>query len=169
MELTASMIEAHIYRKRKGKIEFLLLKRGKKEIYPGLWQMVTGKIKKDEKAFKTVLREVKEETDLTVKKLFVVPNVNSFYSFTNDSINFIPVFLCLVNEGDKVKISKEHCKYRWVSKEKAKRMFAWRGQKKSLKIIYSFLTNENKEIHKAYPPAPSRREGEFYSLPFGKG
>jgi len=153
MELTASMIEAHIYRKRKGKIEFLLLKRGKKEIYPGLWQMVTGKIKKDEKAFKTVLREVKEETDLTVKKLFVVPNVNSFYSFTNDSINFIPVFLCLVNEGDKVKISKEHCKYRWVSKE----------------IIYSFLTNENKEIHKAYPPAPSRREGEFYSLPFGKG
>ncbi|MCK9212041.1 MAG: NUDIX domain-containing protein [Ignavibacteriaceae bacterium] len=147
MELNAYMIEAHIYRKKKGKIEFLLLKRGKEEIYPNLWQMVTGKIKKNEKAYETVLREVKEETNLSVEKLFVVPNVNSFYSFTDDSINFIPAFLCLVNEDDKVKISKEHCEFRWVSKEKAKKMLAWPGQKKSLNIIYSFLIQRNKQIH----------------------
>jgi len=146
MELNASMIEAHICRKRKGLFEFLMLKRGENANYPGLWQMVTGKVKKDEKAYETVLREVKEETDLSVEKLFIVPNVNSFYSYINDSINFVPVFLCLVNEEDKVKISKEHCKFRWVSKEKARKMVAWPGQQKSLDIIYSFLTKEEKEI-----------------------
>ncbi|MFA6977779.1 MAG: NUDIX domain-containing protein [Ignavibacteriaceae bacterium] len=146
MELNASMIEAHIYRKRKGKYEFLMLKRGENANYPGLWQMVTGKVKKDEKAFETILREVKEETDLLVEKLFIVPNVNSFYSYINDSINFVPVFLCLVNEKDEVKISKEHCKFRWVSKEKARKMVAWTGQQKSLDIIYSFLTKKEKEI-----------------------
>ncbi|MCK9426315.1 MAG: NUDIX domain-containing protein [Ignavibacteriaceae bacterium] len=147
MELNASMIEAHIYRKKNGKIEFLLLKRGEDANYPGIWQMVTGKIKKNEKAYETVLREVKEETNLSVEKLFVVPIVNSFYSYISDSVNFVPVFLCLVNEGDKVKISKEHCKFRWVSKDKAKKMVAWTGQQKSLEIIYSFLTKKEKEIH----------------------
>lgn len=146
MELNASMIEAHINRKKKGKLEFLLLKRGENANYPGLWQMVTGKIKKDEKAYETVLREVKEETDLSVEKLFIVPNVNSFYSITDNKVNFVPVFLCLVNEDEKVKISKEHCKFRWVSKNKAMKMVAWTGQQKSLEIIYSFLTKKEKEI-----------------------
>lgn len=146
MELNASMIEAHISRKRKGKIEFLMLKRGEKAKYPGLWQMVTGKIKKDEKAYETVLREVKEETNMVVEKLFIVPNVNSFYSSVNDTINFVPVFLCLVSENDDVKISKEHCKFRWVSNNKAMKMIAWPGQQKSLSIIYSFLTKKEKEI-----------------------
>ncbi|MDP3147551.1 MAG: NUDIX domain-containing protein [Ignavibacteria bacterium] len=146
MELNASMIEAHIYRKKKGKYEFLMLKRGEVAHYPGLWQMVTGKIKKDEKAYETVIREVKEETDLSIEKLFVVPNVNPFYSKLDDTVHFVPVFLCLVNEDDEVKISKEHCKFRWVSKEKARKMVAWTGQQKSLDIIYSFLTKKEKEI-----------------------
>jgi len=146
MELNASMIEAHIYRKKNDKIEFLLLKRGEKANYPGIWQMVTGKVKKNENAFETVLREVKEETNLIAEKLFVVPNVNSFYSIADDKVNFVPVFLCLVDEDDEVKISKEHCKFRWVSKAKAKKMVAWTGQQKSLDIIYSYLTKKENQI-----------------------
>ncbi len=146
MELNASMIEAHIYRERNGKIEFLMLKRGEVAHYPGLWQMVTGKVKKTEKACEAVLREVKEETNLTVKKLFIVPNVNSFYSSADDTINFVPAFLCQVSENDKVKISKEHCEFHWVSKKKAMKMIAWPGQQKSLEIIYSILAKKEKEL-----------------------
>jgi len=69
------MIEAHIFCKKKNGIEFLLLKRNEKEIYPGLWQMVTGKIRKGEKAYKTALREIKEETGLKPKRFWVTPNV----------------------------------------------------------------------------------------------
>ena len=147
MELNASMIEAHIYRKRKGKFEFLILKRAEHELYPGLWQMVTGKIKKEEKAFETARREVKEESNLSTKKIFVVPVVNSFYSTLDDTVNFVPVFLCMVDENDKVKISDEHCKFRWVDKEKAKKMLAWPGQRRSLDIIYDFITKKDEEIH----------------------
>jgi len=147
MELNASMIEAHIYRKRKGKIEFLLLKRGEDANYPGIWQMVTGKVKKDETALNAVLREVKEETNLDVQKLFVVPNVNPFYNHFDNSVNFVPVFLCQVNESDEVKISKEHCKSKWVKMKKAKKKFAWPGQKHSLELIHCFLTGKEKQIH----------------------
>jgi len=141
------MIEAHVCRKRKRNYEFLMLKRGENAHYPLIWQMVTGKIKKGETAYEAAKREVKEETNLTIKKMFVVPNVNSFYYSANDTINFVPVFLCLVHNDEEVKISKEHCKYRWVSKVKAKKMVAWSGQQKSLDIINAYLTKEEKAIH----------------------
>jgi dATP pyrophosphohydrolase len=62
MKIVSTMIEAHIFRESEKGIEFLLLKRSEGQPYPGLWQMVTGKIK-TESAHQTALREIKEETD----------------------------------------------------------------------------------------------------------
>ena len=58
LTIISNMIEAHIFRMKKGKIEFLLLKRSENEIYPGLWQMVSGTIHKGETASQTALREI---------------------------------------------------------------------------------------------------------------
>ena len=44
MNIVSTMIEAHIFRESENGIEFLLLKRSEGQPYPGLWQMVTGKI-----------------------------------------------------------------------------------------------------------------------------
>jgi len=139
MHIKAGMIEAHMYRKKGQKIEYLLLKRGAEKIYPNLWQMVTGKIHEGEKAYETVLREVKEETCLTVKKLYVVPNVNCFYEPMRDELNFVPVFLCYIEEAGNVVLSEEHSHFKWVGKNKAKELFAWPGQRKSLDIIHAYL------------------------------
>ena len=84
MQIISNMIESHIFREVKNGIEFLLLKRSDNQIYGGLWQMVTGKIKEGEKAYQTALREIEEETRLKPLKLWVVPNVNSFYSHENN-------------------------------------------------------------------------------------
>ena len=73
------MIEAHIFRETENGIEFLLLKRASNQIYPGIWQMVTGKIEGEEKAHQTALREIKEETGLLPVQLWVAPTINSFY------------------------------------------------------------------------------------------
>lgn len=142
MELISNMIEAHIFRQVKGKIEFLLLKRSETEIYPGIWQMVSGKIKSNEKAFETALREIKEETGLVPKKFWVAPNINSFYLPEKDYISFLPVFAALVEEDSKVIISNEHSEFKWVRKEEAKKNLAWEGQRKSVDIICEYFTNE---------------------------
>ena len=63
MQIISELIEAHIFRKSDEGIEFLLLKRAEGNVYPELWQMVTGKMKKDESAHKAALREIKEETN----------------------------------------------------------------------------------------------------------
>lgn len=136
------MVEAHIFRLNKKKIEFLLLKRSEKEIYPGLWQMVSGSIHEGETAYQTALREILEETSLLPKKFWVVPNVNSFYSPEKNCLSLLPVFATQVSSNSIVKISDEHSEYLWCSKEKAKKMLAWTGQRKSVDIIHEYFSKE---------------------------
>ena len=136
------MIEAHVFRKKMNGMEFLLLKRGEKEIYGGLWQMVTGKVRKGEKAYNAALREIKEETGLKPKRFWVTPNVNPFYSHENNYISLIPVFAAEVGETSRVTICNEHTEFKWLTPDKAKKMLAWPGQRKSVDIITEYFLKE---------------------------
>ena len=143
MNIISNLIEAHIFREQNGKIEFLLLKRSPVQYYPNLWQMVSGKIKENETAYQTALREIKEETNLTPVKFWAAPTVNSFYSPDNDYICLLPVFAVKVEFNSEVTISKEHTEYRWVSPEEAKKLLAWDGQRKSVDVIVDYFLNRN--------------------------
>jgi len=142
MKIISNMIEAHVFRYENRKLEFLMLKRGEKEIYPGLWQMVTGKIKKNEKAYDAALREIKEETNLSPIKFWVVPNIDSFYSHEKNLISLLPVFAAKVEWNAKVKISNEHTEFKWVSPGTAKKLLAWNGQRKSVALITNYFLKE---------------------------
>ncbi|HPI37217.1 MAG TPA: NUDIX domain-containing protein [Ignavibacteriaceae bacterium] len=142
MNIISNMIEVHLFRRDKKKIEFLILKRAKDQVYPNIWQMVTGKIKENETAKEAAIREIKEETGFLPISMWVVPNVNSFYSPQKDEICLIPVLLAEVENISKVVISDEHSNYRWVNYKKAKSLFAWPGQKRSLEIIDEYLTKK---------------------------
>ena len=143
MKVTSFLIEAHIFRYKEDsrELEFLLLKRAAKEKYAGIWQMVTGKIDKNEKAYKTAVREIKEETGLVPKQFWVVPNVNSFYSHEGDVVCMVPVFAALVDDSE-VKISYEHEEYMWLNKDEAKKLLAWEGQRTSVETIHKYFTKE---------------------------
>lgn len=143
MNIVSTLIEAHIFKIHDGEMEFLLLKRADNEkIYPGLWQMVTGSIEEPEKAWEAALREIKEETCLIPQHFWIVPRVNSFYNPYKDEINMIPVFAAQVQIDAKVVISQEHSEYKWVGKEEAKNLLAWKGQRNSVDIISEYFTNE---------------------------
>ncbi|MHB1685767.1 MAG: NUDIX hydrolase [Ignavibacteriaceae bacterium] len=147
MKIKSNLVEAHIFRKQGKQLQFLLLKRAEKEIYPGLWQMVSGKLKKNEKAFSAALRELKEETGLTPEKFWVAPNINSFYNPSDDSVTVIPVFAALVDSKSQVKISREHSEFKWVSVNEAKKKLAWQGQRKSVEIIAEYYLKELTFLH----------------------
>lgn len=143
MNIISNLIEAHIFRIKNGEMEFLLLKRSPEQYYPNLWQMVTGKIKENETAYQSALREIKEETGLTPEKFWVAPTVNSFYSPDKDYICLLPVFATRVNDECEIKLSKEHTEYKWVNPEEAKQLLAWDGQRKSVDVIVDYVLNRN--------------------------
>ena len=141
MKINSDLVELHVFRIVNNELLFLLLKRSAHKIYPGLWQMVSGHIKKGETAVQTALRELKEETGLIPFRLWVAPNINSFYSPDEDSVTVIPVFAARV-KNNKVLISNEHSEFKWVNSQEAKTILAWEGQRKSVDIIKEYFTNQ---------------------------
>ncbi len=142
MKITSYLIEAHIFRVKENQLEFLLMKRAGHKIFPGVWQMVTGNINQNEKAYETALREIKEETGLIPKEFWVAPNVNSFYSADDDSVCIIPVFAAKVARSSIIRLSEEHVEYKWLQKEEAKKLLAWQGQRDSVDIIQEYFSSE---------------------------
>jgi len=143
-QISATVIEVHLFKETNNGIEYLILQRSKDEIYPNLWQPITGSIELNETAYQAAIREVKEETNLDIEKLWIVPTINSYYSAKYDRITFIFVFVAKIFNPELLKLSDEHQNYKWVKFEDAIKSFSWQGQKNALSIINDyFTTNSN--------------------------
>ncbi len=137
------IVEVVLFR-RNPETEFLVLRRSDDEdIYPGLWQIVSGRIETGEKAYEAALREMKEETGFTPISLYNTPLTNTFYFYINDSVNVSPVFAAEINSGDAIRLSKEHKDYRWLGEEEAVSLLVWPGQKSAVKMVHDYIILDN--------------------------
>ena len=120
--------------------QFLILRRAAGETpYPGIWQIVTGKIKGKESALDAALRELREETDLKVKKCWSVPFIDSYFDPSTDTIQLAPVFAAEVDDRLEVKLSDEHQAFIWAEYREARDKVIWPGQSKALEIVQEFI------------------------------
>jgi|TARA_B110000967_G_scaffold184929_1_gene204776 dATP pyrophosphohydrolase len=136
------VIDAYIFRRTKKGFIYLLLKRSKTKIYEHLWQGVAGKIEKKEKSWEAAIRELKEETGFLPSEMFVADHVSRFYEAYKDRINLVPVFGIGVEMSD-VKLSDEHCDYKWVDFNSALKKLVWKGQKEGLSAVHNMLNSND--------------------------
>ena len=119
---------------------YLLLKRGDKDkVYPGIWQIVTGTIEPGERAPDAALRELKEETSLTPRRLWVVPFINSFYAADNDTLHLTIFFAAEFDDAEHITLSLEHQSFAWMKYEDARETLVWPGQKKGLEVVHEYI------------------------------
>lgn len=138
--IACRIIEICVFRFVKDRPEYLLLHRAKdKKIYPGIWQLMSGTIEKEEGGVEAALREFKEETGMRVSRFWVVPYVNSFYDPEYDAVNLSPLFAAQVDEGSEPRLSPEHFEYGWFTYDEAIRKLVWPGQRSGLKITHEFI------------------------------
>ncbi len=122
---------------------FLVLKRAASEsVYPGMWQIVTGKIRKSEKAVRAALRELREETGFTPERLWTAPMVSSFFSVADDSVELCPLFAVEVGKRAEPVLSKEHQEYAWATFEQAETLLVWPGHHDSVRLVRDYIVNE---------------------------
>ncbi|RPI18242.1 MAG: NUDIX pyrophosphatase [Ignavibacteriae bacterium] len=141
-KIISNYIEVHVCRRAESGYSFLLLKRSPEmEIYPGIWQVITGAIEENEPTIDAAKREVMEETGLAPLKIYSMPRVNTFYFEFGDAICLSPVFLAMTDKEDVV-ISGEHTEHRWVNYEEAVNLIHWPDQIESLNLIYKYLNDE---------------------------
>ncbi len=90
------------------KNKILITKRLNKNFLPGLWEFPGGKIEKNETAIQAIIREVKEETNLTVSNLIFLGNIKHKYSHFGVNIS---LFISFPKSIKSLNLSQE---YRWI-------------------------------------------------------
>ena len=139
------VVDCYVYRQTDKGLKFLILKRNEKKLYEHLWQGVAGKIEKDEEAWQTAIRELKEETGLEPVKMFVADHVSQFYEKHGDRVNLVPVFGIEVDSKNVI-LSDEHIEYKWVDFKEAFDTLVWNGQKKGIQTVYNMVSNNDERI-----------------------
>lgn len=116
--------------------KYLLIRRCS-EYLKGTWQMISGGIDQEEKAWDAALREIKEETGLVPQRLYSADVVETFYMKSLDKIILIPVFVAFVQTPNEIALSPtEHDAYEWLEYEQAKERLIWSEQKRVLSHIH---------------------------------
>jgi len=144
-EIVVRVVDCHIFRWEDEKPVFLLLKRSENQIYPGVWQCVTGKIEKNETPNDAALRELKEETGLVPSSMWTVDQVNHFFEAEHNRMNLIPVFGVEV-ESPNINLSLEHTEYKWCCVNDGIDLMMWNQQKQGLINFHQMLTEKLEKL-----------------------
>ncbi|MCX7984262.1 MAG: NUDIX domain-containing protein [Bacteroidetes bacterium] len=139
--IASELVEVYVFRVRNTLREYLLLQRSHNdELYPGIWQVVTGTLQENETALECALRELREETGYkTFKCLWNVPIVNSFYDAKKDAVQLVPIFAIEIHDGTEPMLSPEHKTYRWETFKKTISLLAWPTQRWGVHIVNTFI------------------------------
>ena len=144
-EIVVGVMDCHVFRLVDNEPIYLFLKRSTEQIYPRIWQCVTGKIEAGEKPHETALRELKEETGLTPLSMWTVDQVNHFFEAEENRMNLIPVFGVEV-ESEMVTLSPEHTEYKWCHVNEGVDLLLWNQQKQGLKTFHQMITEKSKKL-----------------------
>lgn len=141
--LRSNIIAVYIVRPAQDGIELLMLQRPETHRFAGAWQTVGGHIeeKQGETAWQAALRELDEETSLTVERWFRIDRPETFYNPENDTIYFVPAFVALVAANVEPTISEEHQAWRWQAPEEAAATVDWAAMRDSLLLVGAALAD----------------------------
>lgn len=122
---------------------FLLLK------YKNYWGFVKGIIEEGEKIEETILRESKEEANLTPKIIEGFKQEQSwFYKLKGELISKKALFLIgeiTKEQASNTKISFEHEDFKWLNFEEAKKLMSIKQNLDLLKSAHDFIKQQSKQ------------------------
>lgn len=129
------MVEVYVFRRLARRVRFLVLRRHPADSLPGVWQPVTGTLRRGERAVTGALREVREETGVTVARLWRIETASAYFDPARDRIRFIVRFAAEVHARAPIRRSREHTAHRFVVAREAARRFLWDSQREGLAAV----------------------------------
>ena len=135
--MTVGTVDAYIVRQR-AELEVLALRRASGVRCQGAWEAVHGRIEPDELPEQCAVREVAEETGLTVDRLYNV-RCHAFYLHQLKRVNVAVVFAAMVSGDAPVRLGPEHDASDWLTLGQGADRFSWPRARDVLRDIAQLL------------------------------
>ena len=116
----------------------LVLQRSLQTRCPTAWETVHGHIEPGEEPEQAAIREVREETGLTVQRLYNI-GVQPFYLHKIHTVELAVAFAALVIPADPITLGEEHIRHEWLAPEQALNRFAWPRERTALREALQLL------------------------------
>jgi 8-oxo-dGTP pyrophosphatase MutT (NUDIX family) len=117
----------------------LALQRTTNTRCPSAWEIVHGHIEPGEEPADAAIREVKEETGLTVARLYNL-RVQPFYLHRLRTLELAIVFVAFVDEPAEVTTGVEHDRAEWLNVDEALGRFGFPSERASLREAVELLS-----------------------------
>ena len=116
----------------------LALKRGTGTRCPGAWEAVHGHVEDGETPEDAAIREVREETGLTIERLYNV-TVHAFYLHQTNTVEMAVVFCAFASSEAPVRLGREHVDHEWLPLDEAAERYLWPRATQALGEIRKLL------------------------------
>jgi dATP pyrophosphohydrolase len=137
-QLSIGTIDVYVIRPLPAEWRVLVMQRSLDTRCPTAWETVHGRIEEGEEPEDAAIREVREETGLTVTRLYNV-TVQPFYLHTTHTVQMAVVFAAFVVEPGTVTTGSEHSRAEWLNVGAALERFAWPREREALREIVHLL------------------------------
>lgn len=132
-------VEAILFKRSNGKIEYLLLKRIAER--GGFWQPITGGLEEGETKTEALKREVREETGIN-NIIRIIEDVH-YFEFSDPSPYKEYVYGVEISPTERIVLDKkEHSEFRWCSFQEALGLMKWKENKEALKKLNEILSDD---------------------------
>lgn len=116
------------------KLLLLLGSENDPQFHESFWYTVTGSVEENETLIKTVIREVKEETNLDLNKII---DLNLVLNYESLGINCNEHVFVSYTDNDNIILNEESIDYKWCRIDEFIELIKWYYDKKELKSILS--------------------------------
>jgi 8-oxo-dGTP pyrophosphatase MutT (NUDIX family) len=134
-DLKPTQIEVYLFRRRARRVEFLCLKRAGKGRLRGVWQPVTGSLRRAEDPLAGAAREVREETGLKPRRWWALEGVGIYFDPRAGRARVMAMFAAEVGARERVTLSREHSAFAFLGASAAGRRFLWEAQRRGLESV----------------------------------
>ncbi len=135
--MRAGAVDVFVLRRRADDWDALVLERARGVRCPGAWETVHGHIEPGERPEHAAIREVREETGLSVERLYNV-TVQPFYLHQESTVMLAVVFAAVVSDAP-LRLGPEHARAQWLPIADAAGRFAWPRERANVRDVEVLL------------------------------
>ena len=122
-DLLVGVVDVFVVRHDGHGLSVLVLRRAEGTRCTGAWEIVHGRLDPGERPEDAAVREVKEETGLSIERLYNL-TCQPFYLHRLSTVQMAVVFVAFVGQGE-VTLGAEHDQWEWLAPDEAMALLSW--------------------------------------------